>query len=99
MMSRPAIRILVLLTVSLPLFSCAQAPKQMSYFVEDPLQFTEVLWPELPEVPRYRYAGQLLGEEHAVFALDSGAKEAGEGVGRRDSYRSRRRIHIEIEGH
>ena len=58
-------RLLLLFAVALPL-SCAQAPKQMSYFVEDPLQFAEVLWPELPEVPRYRYAGQLLGEENFV---------------------------------
>ena len=63
-MNRSAVRVLVWLTVSLPLFSCEQAPKQLSYFVEDPLQFTEVLWPELPEVRRYRYAGQLLGEEN-----------------------------------
>lgn len=46
--------------------SCAQTPKQISYFVEDPVQYSEVLWPDLPEVPRYRYAGQLLGEENFV---------------------------------
>ena len=48
------------------LWSCAQSPKQLSYFVDDPLQKAEVLWPDLPEVPRYRYAGQLLGEENFV---------------------------------
>jgi DNA-binding beta-propeller fold protein YncE len=48
------------------LLSCAQAPKQISYFVEDPVQFSEMLWPDLPEIPRYRYAGQLLGEENFV---------------------------------
>lgn len=54
------------------LWSCAQSPKQMSYFVEDPARFSEVLWPDLPEVPRYRYAGQLLGEEN--FVLPEGDK-------------------------
>ncbi len=48
------------------LLSCAQTPKQISYFVEDPEQFTEVLWPDLPEIPRYRYAGQLQGEDNFV---------------------------------
>lgn len=48
------------------LLSCAQSPKQMSYYVEDPAQLSEVLWPDLPEIPRYRYAGQLLGEENFV---------------------------------
>ena len=66
MMSGPAVRTLLLLVMSIPLLSCTQAPKRMSYFVEDPLQFAEVLWPDLPEVPRYRYAGQLLGEENFV---------------------------------
>lgn len=50
--------------------SCAQSPKKLSYFVEDPAQFAEMLWPELPEIPRYRYAGQLLGEEN--FASPDG---------------------------
>jgi DNA-binding beta-propeller fold protein YncE len=58
---KPGIALTLLL-----LLSCAQTPKQMSYFVEDPVQFTEVLWPDLPEIPRYRYAGQLLGEENFV---------------------------------
>ena len=53
-------------TALILLSSCAQTPKQLSYFVEDPEQFSEVLWPELPEVPRYRYAGQLLGEDNFV---------------------------------
>jgi len=52
------------------LLSCAQTPKQMSYFVEKPLQLAEILWPDLPETPRYRYAGQLLGEEN--FAQPEG---------------------------
>ena len=65
-MFRPAVWSLVLFAAFAALFSCAQAPKQISYFVEDPLQFAEVLWPDLPEVPRYRYAGQLLGEGNFV---------------------------------
>jgi DNA-binding beta-propeller fold protein YncE len=58
-------RLVLALAMLLPL-SCSQAPKQISFFVEDPAQFGEVLWPDLPEVPRYRYAGQLLGEDNFV---------------------------------
>lgn len=62
--------VLVLLVPGL--LSCAQTPRQISYFVEDPLAFGEVLWPDLPEVPRYRYAGQLLGEDN--FVMPEGEK-------------------------
>ena len=48
------------------LVSCAQTPKQIAYFVESPEPMSELLWPDLPEIPRYRYAGQLLGEENFV---------------------------------
>lgn len=58
--------VLMLLLTLLLLLSCAQTPKQISYFVEDPGQLAEVLWPDLPEIPRYRYAGQLLGEANFV---------------------------------
>ena len=46
------------------LLSCAQAPVQMSYFTSNDLQQSVPLWPDLPEVPRYRYAGQLLGDKN-----------------------------------
>lgn len=58
--------IAITLMTLLLMMSCAQTPKRLSYFVEHPVQFTEMLWPELPEIPRYRYAGQLLGEENFV---------------------------------
>ena len=66
MMMRPAALNALPAAALLLLLSCAQSPKQMSYFIEDPVQFAEVLWPDLPQVPRYRYAGQLLGEENFV---------------------------------
>lgn len=46
------------------LLSCAQAPLQMSYFSDEDLQRSVPFWPDLPEVPRYRYAGQLLGDKN-----------------------------------
>ena len=55
---------------SVVLTACAQTPKQLSYFVEDPARFGEVLWPELPQVPRYRYAGQLLGDQAPHLGAD-----------------------------
>lgn len=48
-------------SVLLMLSSCAQVPMQMNYFIDETLQKSAPLWPDLPEVPRYRYAGQLLG--------------------------------------
>ena len=62
---KPLIRLLTV-SVALSLLSCAQSPKQIRYFVDDPAQFGELLWPALPEIPRYRYEGQLLGEENFV---------------------------------
>ena len=46
--------------------SCAQTPTEMSYFPEagDSDEKGAHLWPSLPEVPRYRYTGQLLGEQN-----------------------------------
>ena len=49
----------------LVLASCAQTPTEMSYFPEgDGDKKGAYLWPPLPEVPRYRYTGQLLGEQN-----------------------------------
>ena len=46
------------------LSACTQVPVQMSYFIDDSLQQSAPLWPDLPEVPRYQYAGQLLGDKN-----------------------------------
>ncbi len=46
------------------LFACAQAPVQMSYFPDDDRAQSVLLWPDPPAVPRYRYAGQLLGDKN-----------------------------------
>ncbi|MGI9320861.1 MAG: 6-bladed beta-propeller [Thiogranum sp.] len=48
------------------LASCAQTPTEMSYFPAggDSDEKRSLLWPSLPEVPRYRYTGQLLGEQN-----------------------------------
>lgn len=46
------------------ILSCAQAPVQMSYFIDQDPQQAAPLWPDLPEIPRYRYAGQLLGDKN-----------------------------------
>lgn len=54
----------LLLLIMLCLHSCTQAPVKMSYFTDEALQRSAPLWPDLPEVPRYRYAGQLLGEKN-----------------------------------
>ena len=57
----PVIGLLLLVVAS-----CAQAPTEMSYFPEasDGGEQRAYQWPSLPEVPRYRYTGQLLGEQN-----------------------------------
>lgn len=46
------------------LASCAQVPTEMRYLPNDAASAETVMWPAVPEVPRYRYAGQLLGEQN-----------------------------------
>ena len=42
----------------------AQAPAVLHYGVEDAPEGRRLLWPAEPEVPRYMYAGQLVGEQN-----------------------------------
>jgi hypothetical protein len=41
---------------------CAQAPTVMHYYPEGENAAQARIWPAFPEVPRYRYAGQLIGD-------------------------------------
>lgn len=65
--TRNPIRLLFFFSI-LGLISCAQTPVQMNYFINENLQQSAPLWPDLPEVPRYRYAGQLLGDKNFTEA-------------------------------
>ena len=57
---RPAALLLLVLLV-LP--GCAQIPAQFRYH-PDEAAVQEMVWPAPPETPRYRYVGQLTGEEN-----------------------------------
>lgn len=60
----PKTRSLSLVVVlGLMLSGCAQAPKSFHYR-GDAQQTLVKVWPEPPEKPRYRYLGQLVGEEN-----------------------------------
>lgn len=49
----------------LGLSACAAQPQVMGYFPEEESDDGEYkVWPAHPQVPRYRYAGQLLGEDN-----------------------------------
>ena len=52
--------------VLLPLWiGCAQTPMVMSYFPDArESSASDRVWPAPPEIPRYRYAGQLVGESN-----------------------------------
>jgi len=53
------------------ILSCTQpGPKVMRYQSEVNLAGDQV-WPPLPEIPRYRYAGQLTGEDNFSFTEDN----------------------------
>ncbi len=54
---------------------CAKTPLEMHYRVTS-VDSTEQVWPGLPEIPRYRYAGELTGEDN--FRPVDGSR--GEGV-------------------
>lgn len=46
------------------LAGCAQVPTEMRYFPKGIDVAAARVWPPLPEVPRYRFAGQLTGEQN-----------------------------------
>ena len=46
------------------LASCAQVPTEMRYLPDAAASGETRMWPAVPEVPRYRYAGQLTGEKN-----------------------------------
>lgn len=78
------------------LVSCAQVPTEMRYFPDNAVDAGAVMWPAVPEVPRYRYAGQLTGEQNFGPAERS---EPGKGeqlfrwiVGLADGYRQPPRV-------
>ncbi len=43
---------------------CAEVPMVMELHPEDNIKFQDMVWPSPPDVPRYRYAGQLIGEQN-----------------------------------
>ncbi|MDH5516103.1 MAG: hypothetical protein OEY45_13185, partial [Gammaproteobacteria bacterium] len=43
------------------LTACAELPTEMRYYPQQVDASVMRLWPGLPEVPRYQYAGQLTG--------------------------------------
>ncbi|MEN8205576.1 MAG: 6-bladed beta-propeller [Pseudomonadota bacterium] len=57
-------RFLFLLYLSVLLTACAEVPYEMRYFPEKNDAGDSHLWPPLPEVPRYQFAGQLTGEQN-----------------------------------
>ncbi|MDX1697548.1 MAG: TRAP transporter substrate-binding protein DctP, partial [Thiohalobacterales bacterium] len=75
--------------------ACARLPTEMRYYPEGPDAGLTRFWPDLPEVPRYQYAGQLTGEQNfgAAERSEPGAGEkllrwiVGLGPGSRDTAR------------
>lgn len=60
----PVMRITLLLLAGLLLAACAAQPTEMRLYPAGADPNAARLWPDLPEVPRYRYAGQLTGERN-----------------------------------
>jgi DNA-binding beta-propeller fold protein YncE len=81
-------RVLAPLAVLSIIGGCSSPPQHMEMFPGLVIEDRQRVWPAPPQVPRYRYAGQLLGEVN--FERASGAVSAGEralrwivGAGRR----------------
>ncbi len=53
----------LLLLLCTVLSSCSTTPAQLKFF-SSAAESEEIFWPSLPEVPRYRYAGELIGEQN-----------------------------------
>lgn len=84
-----SMRILIYVVALCLIGACSSPPPRLDLFPEGAPENEQQVWPALPEVPRYRYAGQLLGE--ANFERAPGAESAGEralrwivGAGRRN---------------
>jgi len=60
-------RVLVATGMAVLVAACtASVPRTLHYGVEDAPEGSRLLWPRPPEVPRYLYAGQLLGEANFI---------------------------------
>ncbi|MEO5378272.1 MAG: 6-bladed beta-propeller [Magnetococcus sp. DMHC-6] len=59
------------LFTSFALFGCTELRHRMIYGVEGLTLEQRPLWPALPDVPRYQYAGQLLGPENFQVVEES----------------------------
>lgn len=55
-------RLLALVALALVLAGCAATPRVLHFGMEDAPEGKRLLWPGPPEVPRFMYAGQLIGE-------------------------------------
>ena len=65
-----------ILFISVFAFGCAtQERAVLRYGVQDAPEGKRLMWPPEPEVPRYMYAGQLVGE--ANFARPARARPRG----------------------
>lgn len=51
----------VIVSIAVWLSGCADTPMEATYYPDADADAT-IFWPKPPEVPRYRYAGQLVGE-------------------------------------
>ena len=81
-------RVLASLVVLSIIGGCSSPPQRMEMFPSAAMEDQQRVWPGPPQVPRYRYAGQLLGEVN--FERAPGAVSAGQralrwivGAGRR----------------
>ena len=60
-------RALVAAGIAVLVAACAgSVPRRLHYGVEDAPEGSRLLWPRPPEVPRYLFAGQLIGEANFV---------------------------------
>lgn len=61
----------IIYSLLLLLTACAQTPTEMRYFPEGTASAEGRVWPALPDVPRYSFVGQLVGEQNFGAAEQS----------------------------
>jgi len=65
------VRAVIMLAGTLLLVACATVPQSPAWLVPSHTEETRV-WPAMPEVPRYRFSGQLTGEDNFIAVKQQG---------------------------
>ena len=70
-MRRRGIGTALVLILALCLAGCSSAPARLEFGIADDSAQARAMWPPAPDIPRYQFAGQLIGENNFVRDADA----------------------------